>query len=99
LYIVPFQWEWALTQVGLTRPDAEAAAWVILPTRARLRGAAAINAALDIVFGTRVCSKMYNHPPTRRLQDRIYDWIAKRRGRFLGVTPAIEQIPPWRPEQ
>lgn len=99
LYIVPFQWEWARTQVGLTLPDVEAAAWAILPTGERRRGAAAINAALDIVLGTCVCSKMYNHPPTRRLQDRMYEWIARQRRRFPGVTPAIEQIPPWRPER
>lgn len=96
---MPFQWEWALAQVGVARSDAEAAAWAILPTGERRRGAAAINAALDLVLGTHVCSKLYLHPPARRLQDRIYTWITQQRGRIPGVTPAMEQIPPWQPER
>ena len=100
LYIAPFQWEWVLEQTGLTVAECEQAAWAVTPDGARHRGADAINVALDGLIGWgQVCSKMYNLPLIRRVQDVCYQWIATHRSRFPGVTPAISGECPWKPQR
>ena len=57
----------------------------------RLGGAAAINAVLDTVTGTRVPSALYR--VTAGLQERVYRWVADHRGRFPGMTPYCQSHP------
>lgn len=61
------------------------------PEGGRLSGAAAANAVLDTVTGTRIPSRLYR--ATAALQERAYRWVAERRGRFPGMTPYCESHP------
>ncbi|MEJ7771744.1 MAG: DCC1-like thiol-disulfide oxidoreductase family protein [Geodermatophilaceae bacterium] len=51
------------------------------------RGAGAINAALATVVGNRLPLWIYQLPVIRWAQDAAYDWIARNRRLFPGVTP------------
>lgn len=57
----------------------------------RLEGAAAVNALLDTVSGTRIPSTVYR--ATSGLQERVYQWVADHRGRFPGMTPYCQSHP------
>ena len=61
------------------------------PDGQRLAGAAAVNAVLDTVTGTRVPSTLYR--VTSGLQERVYRWVADHRGRFPGMTPYCQSHP------
>jgi len=99
LYIAPFQWEWVLKRTGLTVAECEQAAWAVTPG-GRHRGAGAMNAALDEIIGWgHVCTRMYNLPLIRSVQDVCYQWIAANRSRFPGVTPAVRAEQPWKPQR
>ena len=90
---VPFQRSATLAAHGLTVADAEAAAWAIAPDGRRYRGAAAVNAALGTALGTGLPLRLYALPGLRRLQDRVYDWVATHRHRFPGDPPYCDQQP------
>lgn len=59
----------------------------------RLRGAAAINRALDVALGVRVFLPVYRVPPIRWAQDRAYRWVAEHRYRLRGTTPWCTRHP------
>jgi predicted DCC family thiol-disulfide oxidoreductase YuxK len=61
------------------------------PDGVRLEGAAAVNAVLDTVSGTRIPSIVYR--ATAGVQERVYQWVADHRGRFPGMTPYCESHP------
>jgi predicted DCC family thiol-disulfide oxidoreductase YuxK len=72
---------------GLTQADCKAAAWAFAPGGRVYRGAAAVNAALAAALGTTLPLRIYGLPLVRPAQDAAYDWIARNRHRFRGVTP------------
>jgi len=94
----PFQRAGVLERFGLSDEQARGAAWAFErgerpePGPA-LRGAAAVNRALDVALGTRVFTAVYRLPGIRRLEDRGYRWVADHRGRLRGATPWCEAHP------
>lgn len=92
----PFQRPGVLERFGLTEAEAAAAAWafeVEEPDAAPYRGAAAIDRALDAVFGVRVFIPLYRVPPIRWVQDRAYRWVAENRHRLRGAAPWCTRHP------
>lgn len=81
---------------GLTPAQTEAEAWVIeLATGRRWSGAAAVNRLLrEYGGGWALLADLYGFPIARRLEDRLYRWIAAHRGwlaRFYSATPECER--------
>ena len=74
--------------VGLTAEDTQREAWLITPEGERLGGAAAVNGALKYVWWARPLTWLYALPGLRQIEDAVYRWVARNRGRFPGVTPA-----------
>ncbi|MDQ3055606.1 MAG: DUF393 domain-containing protein [Actinomycetota bacterium] len=72
---------------GLAPDDCRTAAWTFTPDGRWFRGAGAINAALATVVGNRLPLWIYQLPVIRWAQDAAYDWIARNRRLFPGVTP------------
>ena len=90
---VPFQKPDLLAPLGLTIRDCETQAWAIVPTGEMFGGAASINLTLAVAWGTRLPVWVYVLPGMRALQDAIYRWVARNRGRFPGDTPHCQQFP------
>ena len=90
---VPYQKPGAPSSVGLTIAQCREAAWAVAPDGRRHRGAAAINASLAVALGTTVPLLLYALPGVRRLQDLVYDFVAKNRGRLPADEPYCEQHP------
>ena len=83
-----------LARHGLTRAEADRAAWAIEPGGRRFEGAAAIVRALaDLGGGWRVPARLYRVPPLAAVTDAGYRWFAANRSRlaWLGVTPECEE--------
>ena len=91
--VVPFQQSGAAERAGLSIAQCESAAWAVTPGGERYRGAGAINATLAVALRTRLPLWVYELPGIRQLQDALYDWIAKNRGRFPGDSPYCQQYP------
>lgn len=88
----PLQRPGVLERFGLTEGEALTAAWVFEADAAGrplrpLRGAAAVNRAIDAALGTRVCSALYRVPGIWWIEDLAYQWIADHRSWFPGATP------------
>jgi predicted DCC family thiol-disulfide oxidoreductase YuxK len=84
----------ALERYGVSRAEADRAAWTVDPSGNRLEGAAAINRALDeLGGGWRAISALYRLRPIAAAEEAFYRWFAPRRSRFhrLGVTPECEE--------
>lgn len=88
----PLQRPGVLERFGLTEAEALAAAWAFETDASGkqlrpLRGAAAVNRAIDAALGTRVLSAAYRLPGVWWVQDRVYQWIADHRYLLRGATP------------
>lgn len=84
----------ALVRHGVTREQADRAAWTIDPSGRRLEGAAAINRVLqELGGGGRMIAEVYRLPPAAALEEALYRWFARRRSRFrrFGVTPECDE--------
>ncbi len=79
---VPYQNTDARASVGLTVEECRAALWAVAPEGRYYRGAAAVNATLAVALGTRVPLLFYDLPGAKRLQDRLYDFVAANRRRL-----------------
>lgn len=67
-------------RLGLTKAEAERAAWAIEPGGRRFEGAAAINRVLsELGGGWAVVAAAYRFIPMRWLEDRYYRRVARRR--------------------
>jgi predicted DCC family thiol-disulfide oxidoreductase YuxK len=83
-----------LERYGVTRAEADLAAWTIDDQGARLHGAAAVNRVLrELRGGGRIVASLYRLRPLAAIEEAFYRWFAKRRSRFhrLGVTPECEE--------
>jgi predicted DCC family thiol-disulfide oxidoreductase YuxK len=83
-----------LERYGVTRAEADRAAWTIDDEGAHLQGAAAVNRVLRELGGAgRMVASLYRLRPAAAIEEAFYRWFAKRRSRFhrLGVTPECEE--------
>jgi predicted DCC family thiol-disulfide oxidoreductase YuxK len=83
-----------LERYGLTRDEADRAAWTIDRDGRKLEGAAAINRTLhELGGGWRVLAALYRVKPVAALQEIAYRWIAPRRSALhrLGITPECDE--------
>jgi predicted DCC family thiol-disulfide oxidoreductase YuxK len=84
----------ALERYGITRQEADRAAWTVDRGGARLDGAAAINRVLHELGGPcRALAQLYRLRPVAALEEALYRWFAARRSRFyrFGVTPECDE--------
>ena len=84
----------ALDRYGITREQADRAAWTIDAGGTRLEGAAAVNRALAELGGAwAVLAWPYRLRPVAATEESVYRWFAPRRSRFhrLGVTPECDE--------
>ena len=91
---IPNQKPGALQEFGITRPEADRAAWTIDRSGKRLQGAAAINRVLEeLGGGWSVPAAPYRLRPLAALEEAFYRWFAENRHRFhrLGVTPECDE--------
>lgn len=91
--MVPFQQPGGPAAYGLTIPQCEAAAWAITPDQQRYPAAIAVNLTLAVALRTRLPLWLYAIPGIRQLQDSVYAWVARNRGRLPGDLPYCEQHP------
>jgi len=84
---LPYQLPGVPQRYGLAPDDCRTAAWTFTPDGRWFRGAGAINAALATAVGNRLPLWIYRLPVIRWAQDAAYDWIARNRRLFPGVTP------------
>jgi predicted DCC family thiol-disulfide oxidoreductase YuxK len=83
-----------LESYGVTRPEADRAAWAIDHEGRRLEGAAALNRVLAELGGPwSLLAGLYRLPGLGRLEEGLYRWFAPRRSRFhrFGVTPECDE--------
>ena len=83
-----------LERYGLTRAEADRAAWTIDREGRRLEGAAAINRVLrELGGGWRLLGAPYRARPVAALEEAVYRWFAHRRARFhrFGVRPECDE--------
>ncbi len=79
----PNQTPGLLDDVGLTRAQADHAAWAIDRDGKAYGGAAAINRVLAELGGLwGPATWLYRLPPLRWLEDRGYRWVAEHRSRL-----------------
>ena len=84
----------ALDRFGVTREEADRAAWTVDGGGTRLEGAAAINRVLELLGGPWPwLAKLYRVRPIAAAEESFYRWFAKNRGRFhrFGVAPECDQ--------
>jgi predicted DCC family thiol-disulfide oxidoreductase YuxK len=82
-----------LERYGVSREEADRAAWTVDRDGNRLEGAAAINRVLSVVGGPwPALARLYRVPPVAALEEALYRWFAKHRSSFnrFGVTPERE---------
>jgi len=83
-----------LERYGVTRAEADRAAWTIDDAGRRLEGAAAINRVLaELGAAGRLTAKLYRLRPVAALEESSYRWFAARRSSFhrFGVTPECDE--------
>jgi predicted DCC family thiol-disulfide oxidoreductase YuxK len=83
----------ALERFGVTREEADRAAWTVDSEGRRLGGAAAINRVLAELGGPwPAVSSLYRWRLAAAAEEAVYRWFARNRSRFhrLGVTPECD---------
>ena len=84
----------ALELFGVTREEADRAAWTIDGGGRRLEGAAAINRVLGEVGGSwPLLARLYRVRAIAAAEEAFYRWFAKRRSSFhrFGVKPECDE--------
>jgi predicted DCC family thiol-disulfide oxidoreductase YuxK len=90
--VIANQKEGILERYGVTREEADRAAWTI-DSSGRLGGAAAINRVLNTLGGVwPALAALYRFPPIAAAEEAFYRWFAKHRSSFhrFGVWPECE---------
>ncbi|HET7421135.1 MAG TPA: DCC1-like thiol-disulfide oxidoreductase family protein [Candidatus Dormibacteraeota bacterium] len=84
----------ALERFGVTREEADRAAWTVDAGGRRLGGAAAINRVLHEMGGPwPAVAALYRLRPVAAVEEAFYRWFARHRSRFhrFGVTPECDE--------
>jgi predicted DCC family thiol-disulfide oxidoreductase YuxK len=90
---MPFQQAGVAESAGVSRADLARAVFWEGDDGGRYWGAEAINAALSAALGNSLLLRLYRLPGIRRLEDRVYRWVADNRYRLPGVTPWCSSHP------
>ena len=77
--VLPNQAPGALERYGVTRAEADRAAWVIAPDGQRFEGAAALNRVLAEVPRWRIAARLYGIRPLGAVEEAFYRWFAAHR--------------------
>jgi predicted DCC family thiol-disulfide oxidoreductase YuxK len=83
----------ALARYGVTREEADRAAWTI-DGEVRLEGAAAVNRLWrEMGGGWSALSRAYRLPPMRILEEAVYRWFARNRSSLsrFGIRPECDE--------
>ncbi len=82
-----------LERYGISRDEADRAAWTVDHDGHRLQAAAAINRVLE-ELGWRTLPALYRLRPVAAVEEALYGWFARSRSRFrrLGVKPECEEV-------
>ncbi|QUR66198.1 thiol-disulfide oxidoreductase DCC family protein [Mycobacterium spongiae] len=90
----PFQRPGSAERLGIAAHRLGESVWWLDSSGAVYGGAEAANAALSAALGTGLPLLIYRRiPGMRRLQERLYTWVAANRYRFPGTTPQCEAHP------
>ena len=84
----------ALERFGVTRAEADRAAWTIDAQGRRLEGAAAVNRVLREMGGLwPAIAAVYRLPGFAAAEEAFYRWFARNRASFarFGVRPECEE--------
>lgn len=90
LTTLPLQGPGVPETVGATRRECKASLHFQAEGTVRT-GAAAVNGALAVALQRRFPERLYAR--TAGVQERVYEWVARHRGRLPGVTPWCERYP------
>jgi predicted DCC family thiol-disulfide oxidoreductase YuxK len=91
---IPNQQRGALARYGVTRAEADRAAWAVDAQGLRLEGAAAVNRVLAEMGGAwPAVAALYRLRPAAATEEALYRWFARHRSRFhrFGVTPECDE--------
>jgi len=83
-----------LARYGITREEADRAAWLIEPDGRRSEGAAAVNQVMREIGGAwSALARAYRLRPVAIAEDALYRWFARHRAGFhrFGVRPECEE--------
>lgn len=83
-----------LARYGISREEADRAAWVIEPDGGRREGAAAVNRVWrELGGGWSVLALAYRPPPIAALEEAVYRWFARNRSSFhrFGLRPECDE--------
>jgi predicted DCC family thiol-disulfide oxidoreductase YuxK len=93
LDVLPNQAPGVLERYGITRAEADRAAWLLEPDGRRREGAEAMNRTFELLGGGwRLLAQPYRLRPAAVLEEAAYRWVARNRHYLarLGVTPECE---------
>lgn len=88
-----FQEPGVTERTGIGRAEFAESVWWFGADGSRLRGAAAVNAALGAALGFGLPLAVYRVPGIRQAQEAAYRWVAANRYRFPGTTPWCTRHP------
>ena|SRR6202035_463633 len=91
---LPNQQKGVLTRYGITREEADRAAWAIGPDGVWSEGAAAVNRVIrEMGGGWSALAWAYRLWPVAAVEEAAYRWFARNRTRFhrFGVTPECDE--------
>jgi predicted DCC family thiol-disulfide oxidoreductase YuxK len=71
--------------------QCEQAVWAISSNGRRYQGAQAMSAALDAIVDLPFFLWCYQFPAVKRMEDKVYAWVAKNRRFFPGMQPYCER--------
>jgi predicted DCC family thiol-disulfide oxidoreductase YuxK len=83
-----------LARYGITRDEADRAAWIIEKDGRRAEGAAAVNRVMhDAGGGWALVARAYRLRPVEVVEEAVYRWFARNRSKFhrLGVRPECDE--------
>ena|SRR5487761_39541 len=84
----------ALARYGITREEADRAAWTIDKDGRRSQGAAAVSALMgEMGGGWAVVARAYRLRPLAVVEEAVYRWFARNRSSFhrFGVCPECDE--------
>ena len=92
--VIANQQRGALARYGVTREEADRAAWTRDGDGRRLEGAAAVSRVMrELGGGSAVIARAYGLRPVASVEEAVYRWFARRRSSFgrFGVRPECDE--------